>query len=102
MDIKMLIPIGSKNAIKRRDLLNFCKLNGIAESDREMRRLIEKERAETCIICLSDGNGYFIPDKDDKDKLKDYVKQESDRYKSVIRNLSIAKAMLEDLEYGRV
>ena len=102
MTIKDLMPTGSRNAIKRKDLLYMCKVNGVADNDREMRRLIEKERATSCVICLSDGAGYFIPDKDDKDKLKVYLKQESDRYKSVIRNLSVARAMLEDLEKERL
>lgn len=102
MTIKDLMPTGSRNAIKRKDLLNACKVHGIADNDREMRRLIEKERQDLCIVCLSDGNGYFIPDNDDKDKLRHYIAQERDRIKSVARNLGVATRLLEDLEYGRV
>lgn len=97
-----IIPRGSKNAISRAYLLSLCKEHGIAKSDREMRRQIEQARKVDVILNLSDGRGYFIPDEQDKDKLRTYLKQESDRYKSVIRNLHIARAMLEDLEYGRV
>ena len=102
MNIINLIPTGSKNAVKRSDLMRSCKEHGIAESDREMRRLIEKARDEICIVCLSDGKGYFVPDKTDKDKLRHYIAQERDRIKSVARNLGVATRLLEDLEYGRV
>lgn len=102
MNIVSIIPKGSKNAISRRQLLIECKEHGIANSDREMRRQIEQARKVDVILNLSDGRGYFIPDENDKDKLRIYLKQESDRYKSVICNLHIARAMLEDLEYGRV
>ena len=102
MSIIDIIPTGSKNAVSRSYLLTLCKEHGIAKTDREMRRKIELARKVDVILNLSDGNGYFIPDKDDKDKLKVYLKQESDRYKSVIRNLSVARAMLEDLEKERI
>lgn len=101
-NITEIIPKGSKNAISRTYLLTLCKEHGIANSDREMRRQIEQARKIDVILNLSDGRGYFIPDEQDQDKLRTYIKQESDRYKSVICNLHIARAMLEDLEYGRV
>ena len=102
MTVTDLIPKGSKNAISRSYLLSLCKEHGIAKSDREMRRQIEQARKMDVILNLSDGRGYFIPDENDKDKLRTYINQESDRYKSVICNLHIARAMLEDFEYGRV
>lgn len=102
MRITDIIPKGSKNAISRTYLLTLCKEHGIAKSDREMRRQIEQARKVDVILNLSDGRGYFIPDENDKDKLQTYLKQESDRYKSVIRNLNVARAYMEDLEYGRV
>lgn len=97
-----LIPIGSKNAITREALLNKCTVFGIAFNDRQMRKLIEDARAENCILNLSDGRGYFIPDKNDQDKLRHYVNQEHDRSMTILRNLKMARAMLEDLEYERI
>ena len=101
-NITDIIPKGSKNAISRTYLLTLCKEHGIANSDREMRRQIEQARKSEVILNLSDGRGYFIPDENDKDKLRIYLKQESDRCASVVRNLHIARAYMEDLEYGRV
>ena len=102
MSIIDIIPKGSKNAISRSYLLTLCKEYGIADNDREMRRLIEKERATNCIICLSDGKGYYIPDENDKDKLRHYINQEHGRSISIMRNLKMANNLLEDMEVGRV
>jgi hypothetical protein len=102
MRITDLIPRGSKNAISRRQLLIECKEHGIAKSDREMRRQIEQARKNVCVICLSDGKGYFIPDKSDVAELKHYINQEHDRGKAILRNLKTARATLEDLEVGRI
>lgn len=101
MNISELIPIGSKNSISRSQLLTECKFYGIADTDRKMRRLIEEARRDICVICLSDGNGYFIPDKDDKDKLRHYINQEHGRSISILRNLKMARNLLEDLEKER-
>jgi len=101
-NITEIIPIGKKNAVTRRMLLNLCKEHGIAKSDREMRRQIEQARKDMCVICLSDGRGYFVPDKSDIAELKHYINQEHDRGKAILRNLKTARATLEDLEYGRV
>lgn len=101
MTIENLIPIGSKNSISRSQLLTECKFYGIADTDRKMRRLIEDARQESVIICLSDGKGYYIPDKDDKDKLRHYINQEHGRSISILRNLKMARNLLEDLEKER-
>ena len=101
-NITDIIPKGSKNAISRTYLLTLCREHGIAKSDREMRRQIEQARHEIAIICLSDGRGYFVPDKSDIAELKHYINQEHDRGKAILRNLKTARATLEDLEYGRV
>ena len=102
MNIAELIPIGSKNSISRSQLLTECKFYGIADTDRKMRKLIEDARQKSVIICLSDGKGYYIPDKDDKDKLRHYINQEKDRYQSIAKNLKMAHALLEDMEKGRL
>lgn len=102
MNISELVPKGKKNAISRAELLRRCNEFGVAKSDREMRRLIQNARANACILNLSDGRGYFVPDKSDIAELKHYINQEHDRGKAILRNLKTARATLEDLEYGRV
>lgn len=59
MNIAELIPVGSKNAIKREDLRVLSGLD-----DREMRRAINNSKE--LIINLSDGRGYFRPAPEDK------------------------------------
>ena len=102
MTIKDIIPVGSKNAITRKNLLDRCLCAGLAENDRQMRKLIENARKESVIICLSDGRGYFLPDKDDQDKLRHYINQEHDRSISILRNLKMANNLLSDMECGRI
>ena len=97
-----LIPTGSANAISREALLDKCILFGIALNDRAMRKAIENARKESVIICLSDGRGYFVPDKNDKDKLRHYINQEHDRSISILRNLKMANNLLSDMECGRI
>lgn len=102
MKIEELIPTGKKNAISRQYLLTLCKEHGIANSDREMRRLIQEERATSMILNMQDGNGYFKPCKDDLAELKHYVSQESKRGISIMKNLKMANNLLADFERGCV
>ena len=102
MKITDLIPCGSKNAISRTYLLSLCKEHGIAENDRKMRKLIEDARKEFCIICLSDGKGYFIPAKDDIKELRHYIAQEKCRSISINLNLKMASNLLADMESNRI
>ena len=102
MRIQELIPKGSQNSISRSQLLADCRNYGIAETDRQMRKLIEDARKESVIICLCNGKGYFIPDKSDKDKLRHYINQEHDRSIAILRNLKMANNLLADLERGAI
>lgn len=97
-----LIPTGSDNAISREALLDKCILFGIALNDRAMRKAIENARKESVIICLSDGRGYFLPDKNDQDKLRHYINQEHDRSIAILRNLKMANNLLSDMENNRL
>lgn len=97
-----LIPIGSKNAISRERLLDKCELYGLAFNDRQMRKLIEDARVTSVILNMQDGKGYFIPDKDDKEKLRHYVNQEHDRSMTILRNLKMANNLLADMERGAI
>ena len=102
MNISDLIPEGKENSISRQYLLTLCREYGIAKSDREMRRLIQKERAKSCILNMQDGSGYFRPTKDDLQELRHYILQEKDRSMTILSNLRMAKNLLEDMEVGRV
>lgn len=102
MNIAELIPAGKQNAIKRADLLNRCRAHGLRTTDRGMRMLIESARKETVIINLSNGDGYYRPTADDKDELKRYIHQEDQRAKSASINHHMAKALLEDINAGRI
>ena len=102
MNILDIIPTGSDNSITRINLLNLCKLYGLANTDREMRKLIENARSQNVIICLSNGRGYFRPTKDDLPELRHYVEQERDRSLTILNNLKMANNLLEDMESGRI
>ena len=102
MNVVDLIPKGSANAITRERLLDKCIFYGLALNDRQMRKLIEDARAENCILNLSDGRGYFVPDRNDKDKLRHYVNQEHDRSMTILRNLKMANSLLADMESNRI
>ena len=78
-DILNHIPVGSKNAIKRKWL---CFITGLI--DRTMRNLLHEARKKIPIINLQNGEGYFIPDMNidtDKRLLIRWVKQEESRIK---------------------
>ena len=78
-DILNHIPVGSKNAIKRKWL---CFITGLI--DRTMRNLLHEARKKIPIINLQNGKGYFIPDMNidtDKRLLIRWVKQEESRIK---------------------
>jgi hypothetical protein len=102
-----LIPVGRANAISRQLLTEKCLAYGLIEpyqtsGDRAMRRLIEKAREEHVIINLQDGNGYFIPDKDDIDSVQTYINQSRSRYRHITRSMKYAGKLLEDMKAGRL
>lgn len=102
MNIVDIIPIGKSNAISRQQLLFTCAFYGIAKSDRQMRREIEKARKETVILNVQDGSGYFRPGKEDLSELRHYILQEKDRSMTILSNLKIAKNLLADMECNRI
>lgn len=102
MNIVDLIPKGKRNAISRDRLLFECKMCGLTKSDRGMRRLIEDARKSTVILNMQTGDGYFRPEKEDLPELRHYIAQEKDRSLSIMHNLKMANALLEDMEVGRV
>lgn len=87
------IPVGNQNPITRKEL---CILTGL--SDRQVREHISQARRNTPIINLQDGDGYFIPNKEnraDMELLRDFVRQEEARLKSIGWSLKAARKMLK-------
>lgn len=90
------IKVGKENAITRAELIDITGLN-----DREVREDIAVARRNTPIINLQDGSGYFIPDMSkpaEIEYLKQYVKQEENRLKSIGWSLKAARKMLREVE----
>lgn len=96
------IPIGMDKAITREELLNVCISEGLCKSDREMRKLIEKARIDYVILNHSDGRGYYRPSREDMQELQRYIRQEEKRAKSTFKNITMAKALYEDYQHGRI
>ena len=96
------IPVGRVNAITREELLQICISEGLCQSDRDMRRLIEKARIDYVILNHSDGNGYYRPSREDAQELQRYIRQEEKRAKSTFKNITMAKALYEDYKRGRI
>lgn len=97
-----LIPVGKANAIERGQLHNLCKVYGIADSDREMRKLMQRAKGSNVILNMQDGSGYFRPGKDDKEELRHYIMQEAQRSITILQNLEMAKNLLSDMEKNRI
>lgn len=92
MSIVDYIPFGEENAVKRFELMDK-----IMRPDREIRRMIEDARRSGVIILnLSNGNGYFRPDK--KEEILRYIRQEEARARSIHRNLKAAKKALKAID----
>lgn len=86
------IPTGSRNAVSRKRLRI---LTGLC--DRRVRGEIHEARRYIPILNLSDGSGYFIPDMNepgDRLLLKEYVRQEEHRLKSIGWALKSARKTL--------
>lgn len=87
------IPKGKENAIKR---TNLAPLVGV--KDRDVRKEIQKARMYCPIINLQNGDGYFIPEREDIQELKQYIKQEESRLKSIGWSLRAARKTLKEYE----
>ena len=88
MNLLEFIPFGSKNAIKRADLVMASGM-----SDREMRRCIEELRKETPIVNMQNGQGYFRPETEEE--LNHYIAQEKARATTILKNLRAAEKQLQ-------
>lgn len=110
-----LLPIGRDNAIPRKTLINRCIASGLispdvkeSTADRKMRDLLTNAKQEGyTILNLSDGNGYYRLTSGYKASLEEiqdlqrYIRQEENRGKVIFKNISMTKALYEDLKHGR-
>lgn len=110
-----LLPIGRDNAIPRKTLINRCIASGLispdvkeSTADRKMRDLLTNAKQEGyTILNLSDGNGYYQLTSGYKASLEEIqdlqrcIRQEENRGKVIFKNISVAKALYEDLKHGR-
>lgn len=95
--ILQFIPTGSKNAISREFL---SAVSGVR--DRSMRKFIETARLKIPIINLSDGDGYYIPDMNDRNDamaLKKFYKQEKSRENSLHQTNAVIEQTLRNCGY---
>lgn len=89
------IPMGEKYAISRRELVRKMHIG-----DRLVRSMIADLRGEAVILSSPKG-GYYIPGTSELEKVKEYVRKEDKRAKSVFAAVKYAKAYCEDAERGR-
>lgn len=106
LTIADLIPVGRENAISKERLMQLCITSGLiddstTDKNRLMRRLIAKDRVDFVILNLSDGNGYYRVSHDDLLDLQRYIKQEESRAKKVFKNITLARALYDDLLHER-
>lgn len=107
VDIIDLIPVGQENAVSRKLLTEQCISYGLIDGkaqnpDRCMRKLLNKARENHVVINLSDGGGYFQPDKEDLTSLIWYIQQESRRLLAINKPLRYANKLLADMKAGRL
>lgn len=102
-----MIPKGRKYAITRENLIETAVDLGYIDEEcsnkyRTLKRLLEKAREEVVICNLQDGKGYFIPEPEDVEYLKRYIKAEQSKGKSIFRNLQMAVRLYDDFTVGRI
>ena len=93
-----LIPMGKKNAIKRKALRQLCYMD-----DGAMRATISKIRkvnkASHTILNDQDGDGYYRPIfPDDYEKVLRFIRQEESRARSIRESLRSARAFIKAVE----
>lgn len=93
-EVLSYIPMGSKNAVKRKALVQLTGLK-----DRQLREYIHFARRRIPIINLCLGRGYYIPDMNtekDQKALTRWVRQEESRLKSIGWALKAARQTLRN------
>lgn len=87
---------GRENAITRRELQQLT-----GYPDRAIRKEIQKAKGLGMVI-INDGKGYYKPCVGEVEYLRGYIRSEEHKAKSILKGLKNYRAVLEDIEYGRV
>lgn len=92
-NIKKYIGIGQENARTAEEISKMCGL-----TPRVVRELISKERRETCILNMQDGQGYFIPTKKEIELVAQWKNQEESRLKQIALALRSARKIIKETQ----
>lgn len=87
---------GRENAITRRELQQLT-----GYPDRVIRKEIQKAKGLGMVI-INDGTGYYKPCIGEVEYLRMYIRSEEHKAKSILKGLKNYRAVLEDIEYGRM
>ena len=91
MKIEDYIPEGRANAISREELVLRTGL-----PDRQVRKMIETARETGCIINLQDGEGYYIPTKEERIDVQTWYRAQRSRAIGVLKSLKGAEQWLAE------
>lgn len=102
MKISDLIPYGHDNAIGRKELLivahrHFPNVN----TDRQMRREIQRCRERGTVILYASNGGYYQPTNDDVQYIKRYIAAERTKAQTLFKETHFAEKLLDDIAVGR-
>lgn len=87
---------GRENAITRRELQQLT-----GYPDRIIRKEIQKAKGLGAVI-INEGNGYYKPCIGEVEYLRGYIRSEEHKAKSILKGLKNYRAVLEDIEHGRM
>ena len=90
MNIVDYIPFGQVNAISRKDL---CKATGL--DDRTAREAISKARRDVVILSAENG-GYYQPTAEESREVAKWLKQETNRAKSIFWSMQGARRYMKN------
>lgn len=98
---------GKENAIKRDDLTQKCVDAGlihidVGDKDRAMRNLLKRAKLDYSITNDGDGMGYYIPTKEDGDRLERNNNREKKKAISTLAGNKLNSALVEDFKHGRL
>ncbi len=93
MNLLDYIPYGCKNAVTYDYLQSITRMNR-----REIRHEIHRLRADTPIINLSDGNGFFRPLPEEKMLVERFIKQEQSRARQTLSATKGAREFVRSTE----
>ena len=95
MNVLELVPKGYGNAVGRKELVRAL---GVSDRDARERLKAEADKAHIPVVNLQDGNGYFVPDREDIEILRRYIAQELSRARKILKRARHAEKYLKKLE----